>query len=110
MGLQRSTFHYRTLSILNYLKKKRTLYFTTKKFKLAAIEYPVQLKIHPDFDILLNGFLDLIFIDETDNSYLIIDIKRNIIQNDNKNIKIVSTLILFIILNIVFDTVSHKLL
>jgi len=74
---QLASYYSDGVSILNYLKKKRTLYFTTKKFKLAAIEYPVQLKIHPDFDILLNGFLDLIFIDETDNSYLIIDIKTS---------------------------------
>ena len=66
------------VEILNYLVKKRTRYFTTKKMTLIAIEFPVAASIHENYPtIKLNGFIDLIFLDENSGKYYIIDLKTS---------------------------------
>lgn len=72
-----TSYYHDGIEILNYLKKKRSAYFTTKKVSLVAIEYPINMNIHKDYAVNLIGYLDLIFKEEYDNSYHIIDIKTS---------------------------------
>lgn len=66
------------VEILAYLQKKRTTYFSTKKVKLIAIEFPVVAPVHEDYPtIKLIGYIDLIFYDEDLKKYFIIDIKTS---------------------------------
>lgn len=66
------------VAILSTLKKKRTLYFSSKKISLVAIELPLITQVHEDFPtVKLKGFVDLIFYDEVDKKYLVIDIKTS---------------------------------
>lgn len=63
------------VEILNYLKKKRSLYFTTKGYYLAGIETPLLLEVGPS--ILFKGYIDLVFYDSTLEKYYILDIKTS---------------------------------
>ena len=70
------TFFSDGCQILNYLKKKRSAYFSTKGTKLMAIELPLQAIPDPDRPtIRLQSHLDLVFYDTRDKKYTIIDIK-----------------------------------
>lgn len=72
------TSYYRDgVEILNYLKKKRTAYFSTKKTELVAIEMPINMNLHEDYNIKLIGFIDLVFYHENSETYSVIDIKTS---------------------------------
>jgi len=63
------------VQILDYLKKKRAVYFTTRKVYLAGIEQQLQLQIAPN--VYFKGFIDLVFYDEDLDKWLLLDIKTS---------------------------------
>jgi len=74
-----SSYYAEGVSILNTLKKKRNIYFSTKQMKLVAIELPLTSQIHEDYPtIKLKGFLDLVFYNEYTKKYIILDIKTSV--------------------------------
>lgn len=72
------TFWMDGCAILDFLKKKRTLYFSTKGTKLMAIELPLLVSPDPNRPtIKLQSHLDLIFYDTDLKKYTIFDIKTS---------------------------------
>lgn len=73
-----SKYLYNGTEILNFLKKKRAGYFSTKGMKLIAIELPL---CHPPVEEQPNvkfiGSIDLVFYDSKRKRYLIIDLKTS---------------------------------
>lgn len=66
------------ISILEYLKKKRSQYFSIKTDKLIGIEIPIAEKVVDNIpNVLMIGSLDLIFQDKNSKKYTIIDIKTS---------------------------------
>ena len=61
--------------ILDYLRKKRTSYFTTKGTKLVGIEIPLELQIKNNITFV--GFIDLVMFDEINQKVKIYDIKTS---------------------------------
>lgn len=75
---QLSSYYNDGVEILNYLKKKRTAYFSTKKVELVAIEMPMAMKVHEDYpSIKLTGYIDLVFYNENSSTYTVIDLKTS---------------------------------
>lgn len=73
-----SSYYQDGVEILNYLKKKRTSYFSTKKTELIAIELPLSMQVHEDYPtIRLTGYIDLVFYNSVSNRYTVIDIKTS---------------------------------
>ena len=68
-------FHSDGVEILNYLKKKRAIYFSTKNTYLAGIEVPILQEVKPG--VLFKGFIDLVLYNSVTNKYLILDIKTS---------------------------------
>lgn len=66
------------VKILNYLKKKRTLYFTTKRIKLVGIEVPIILPVDEDKGkIKFMAYIDVVLYDDRDKTYTLIDLKTS---------------------------------
>lgn len=66
------------LAILDWIRKKRTHWFSTKDMRLAGIEVPILIPPDPKKpDVALMGFLDLVFYDEYDDMFVIPDIKTS---------------------------------
>lgn len=61
--------------ILNFLKKKRGGYFTTKGVYLAGIETLLYQELRPG--VIFKGFIDLVFYDERVDRWKIVDIKTS---------------------------------
>lgn len=61
--------------ILDYLKKKRGAYFSTKKTYLAGVETLLYQELRPG--VYFKGFIDLVFYNEVLDKWLIIDIKTS---------------------------------
>lgn len=61
--------------ILEYLVKKRSMYFSTKQVYLAGIETLLYQELKPGF--YFKGFVDLILYDEKEDKWIIIDIKTS---------------------------------
>ena len=61
--------------ILNFLKKKRGGYFGTKGVYLAGVETLLYQELRPG--VMFKGFVDLIFYDERDDRWKIVDIKTS---------------------------------
>jgi CRISPR/Cas system-associated exonuclease Cas4 (RecB family) len=61
--------------ILNFLKKKRRAYFSTKSDKLAGIETLLYQEISPG--VMFKGFIDLVFYNDNTEEWTIIDIKTS---------------------------------
>jgi len=75
---QLSEYYSYGIEIIEYLRKKRTRYFTTKNTKLIGIEMPIFTQPHEDFDkVKMQSFLDLVFYDKKWGEYLIVDIKTS---------------------------------
>ena len=66
------------IAILEWFKKKRTRYFSTRHHELMAIEmpiyYPASEKNH---NVMMLGYLDVVIRDKRDDTYKIIDIKTS---------------------------------
>ena len=63
------------VEILNYLKKKRSSYFSTKNTYLAGIETDIVQEIRPN--VFFKGYIDLVFYNKLSETYTIIDIKTS---------------------------------
>lgn len=61
--------------ILDYLRKKRTAYFSTKSTKLVGIEIPLEIQMKNN--VLFVGFIDLVMFDEANQKVKIYDIKTS---------------------------------
>lgn len=61
--------------ILEYLRKKRTAYFTTKTTRLVGIEVPLEIPMKNN--VLFVGFIDLVMFDEVNKRVKIYDIKTS---------------------------------
>ena len=68
-------FHDDGMEILNYLKKKRAVYFSTKNTYLAGVETPILQEVKPG--VVFKGFIDLVFYNSFTEKYLILDIKTS---------------------------------
>lgn len=63
------------VEIVDYFKRKRSLYFPTKQHELVGIE--VELKIPLKSNIFFKGFIDIIIKDNRTGRYKIIDFKTS---------------------------------
>jgi len=66
------------LAILDFIKKKRSEYFSLKDWHLVGIEMPIVIapnKTHNN--VLFNGFIDLVLYHEPTNQFIIYDIKTS---------------------------------
>lgn len=61
--------------ILDYLKKKRGGYFSTKSDRLAGVETLLYQELRPG--VVFKGFIDLVFYNENTERWTIIDIKTS---------------------------------
>ena len=66
------------LAILDYFKKNKSEYFSTRKWHLVGIEMPLIQKLHPKYpNIYLKGYIDFILYNENANKIKIFDIKTS---------------------------------
>lgn len=72
---QLQEFYEDGIQILEYLKKKRAVYFSTRKVYLAGVEVQLQLELKPN--TYFKGFIDLVFYDEDLDKWLLLDIKTS---------------------------------
>lgn len=63
------------ITILDYLRKKRTSYFTTKSTKLVGVEIPLEIPMKNNVTFV--GFIDLVMYDENLKQVKIYDIKTS---------------------------------
>jgi hypothetical protein len=76
------------LSILNYIKKKRSNYFGKKGWYLIGCEVPLLVNPHPQFkNVLYKGYLDVVLYHEATNTFKILDIKTSTKGWDDKTKK-----------------------
>jgi hypothetical protein len=68
-------FHNDGVAILEHLKKKRSIYFSTKSTYLVGVEVPLVLPLKPG--LYFKAYLDLVFYNEALGKYLILDIKTS---------------------------------
>ena len=61
--------------ILNFLKKKRAAYFTTKTMMLAGVETLLYQEIKPG--VMFKGLVDLVFYHPVNDTWTIMDIKTS---------------------------------
>ena len=61
--------------ILNFLKKKRNAYFTTKNNMLAGVETLLYQELKPG--VMFKGLIDLVFYNKNTDEWTIIDIKTS---------------------------------
>lgn len=74
-ALELQEFYLDGIEILNYLKKKRSIYFGTRKVYLAGVETMLYQELIPG--VYFNGFIDLVFYDEDLDKWLLLDIKTS---------------------------------
>lgn len=73
-----SEFYEDAIAILDYLKKKRNLYFKKKNIVLVGIEVPIDGPITDRVgNVTMKGFIDLILYDKVTDRYTIYDIKTS---------------------------------
>jgi len=68
-------FYQDGVAILDYFKKKRSVFFNTKYHELVGIEKP--LRVDLSNNLVFIGFIDIIIKDTRDNTYIIYDIKTS---------------------------------
>jgi hypothetical protein len=67
------------VEILNYIKRKRSIYFSTKNTELVGIELPIYHTACNDNNaIMMLGYLDVVIRDTVTDEYTIIDIKTSL--------------------------------
>lgn len=69
------TFYLDGKHILDFIKRKRAAYFTTKGVYLAGIETVLYRELRPK--VFFKGKIDLVFYDERVDKWLIVDIKTS---------------------------------
>jgi len=66
------------INIMSWLKKNRKKYFSTKGVKLVGIEVPMEQYIVDDIpNVIMQGYIDIIFYDKDLKKYIIIDFKTS---------------------------------
>ena len=66
------------VNIIEYLKKKRSRYFSKRKTYLAGCEVPIVIAPNKRYNnVLYQGFLDVVLYNETLDEWTIIDIKTS---------------------------------
>jgi hypothetical protein len=61
--------------ILDFIKKKRLTYFSSKNVHLAGIETLLYTELRPD--VYYKGYIDVVFYNEATDRWLIVDIKTS---------------------------------
>lgn len=82
--------------ILEFLKKKRAVYFSTKHMMLAGVETLLYQEIKPG--VVFKGLVDLVFYDKTLDEWTIVDIKTSTSgwrDNQKKNPNLTAQVILY---------------
>ena len=82
--------------ILDFLKKKRNAYFTTKNNMLAGVETLLYQPLRPG--VMFKGLIDLVFYNKTLDEWTIIDIKTSTSgwrDNQKKNPNLTAQVILY---------------
>lgn len=73
-----SEFFEDAVAILDFIKKKRALFFKKKNSELIGIEIPINGTIVEGFEFVqMKGFIDLVIHDKTLDKYTIYDIKTS---------------------------------
>jgi len=70
-------FYEHGVEILDFIFKRRGVYFQKKNHELIGVEIPLNVKMDVNENIKFKGFIDLIIKDKRDNTYKIIDIKTS---------------------------------
>lgn len=71
-------FYQDGVEILNYVRKKRAVYFDRKNQELLGMEIPLLVEIKEDSDVFLfQGYIDAVFRDKTDGTVYIDDFKTS---------------------------------
>jgi hypothetical protein len=65
------------IKILDYLRRKRKVLFDYRQWELIAIELPLMVKVMDDWNIYLNGFIDLLFYNKAEKLFRMPDIKTS---------------------------------
>jgi RecB family exonuclease len=66
------------IAMINYFKKNKGEYFSTRKWSLVGIEMPLVQKINPKYpNIYLKGYIDFVLLHEDTNTIKIFDIKTS---------------------------------
>ena len=63
------------IAILDWFKKKRSVYFSSRGTKLIGIEMPLQKEISKN--VIFKGYIDLVMYDELDEKITIYDLKTS---------------------------------
>jgi hypothetical protein len=73
-----SEFFEDAIAILEFVKKKRNLFFSKKNSELVGIEIPINGPIVEGIEsVKMKGFIDLVIYDKTVDKYTIYDIKTS---------------------------------
>ena len=73
-----SEFYEDAVAILEFIKKKRNLFFSKKNSELVGIEIPINGPIVESIEsVKMKGFIDLVIYDKTVDKYTIYDIKTS---------------------------------
>jgi len=84
------SFHKDGVAILEFIKKRRVVYFTTKNTYLAGIETLLYQELRPG--VCFKGLIDIVLYDEVLDKWFIIDLKTSTsgwsdyVKKDNKKI------------------------
>ena len=70
-------FYDDAIAILDYFKKNRKKYFSSKGTELVGIEYSIYTQASPNTDVKIKGAVDLILKDKETSKYTIYDIKTS---------------------------------
>ena len=71
-------FYQDGVEILNFIKKKRKAYFSTKGCELLGMEIPILVEIKDNTDtFLFQGYVDMVYRDNSDGTVYIIDFKTS---------------------------------
>ena len=70
-----SEFFQHGLTILDWLKKRKTQYFSKKGYELIGVEIPIEYGLENDVNFV--GYIDLLIYDKIRDRYKIIDIKTS---------------------------------
>ena len=70
-------FYQHGVEILDFIFKKRGVYFAKRDHELIGVEVPLNVKMDVNENVKFKGFIDLIIRDKRDNTYKIIDIKTS---------------------------------
>ena len=73
-----SEFYEDAIAILDFIKKKRNLFFKKKNSELVGIEIPINGPVVEEIEsVKMKGFIDLVIYDKILDKYIIYDIKTS---------------------------------